>query len=324
MAGLDEFGLIAELFAPLSAGCPGAFGLKDDAAVVSSPAGMAAVLTMDAVVAGVHFLPDDPPDLVARKLVRVNLSDLAAMGAQPYGLLLAAAFPRGADEGWLRAFGRGLAEDVAGFGLCLLGGDTVATPGPATFSLTAMGWCVPGRELRRNGARAGDLLAVSGTIGDSALGLKVLRGGLSLPSEHSAFLVDRYRLPQPRVALGPALVGIAGAAMDVSDGLCADLGHICRASGVGAVVEAAKVPLSEAARAAVGAEPALIASILGGGDDYELLFTVPPGRWPEAEAAARAAGVPVTAIGRIVEGTDVSVLDAAGTPLVAQGGWRHF
>ncbi|MGE5506435.1 MAG: thiamine-phosphate kinase [Actinomycetota bacterium] len=318
---LDEFALIAELFAPLSAGFPGALGLTDDAAFIPPVDGAETVVTVDAMVAGVHFLPDDPPALVARKLVRVNLSDLAAKGATPFAVLLAAAFPAGTDAAWLRAFAAGLAEDVNGFGVALIGGDTVATPGPLTLSLTAMGRVAQGRGLLRSGARQGDHIWVSGTVGDAALGLKVLQGHLPA-SDH---LAGRYRLPQPRVGLGPRLVGLASAAMDVSDGLVQDLGHLCRASGLGAEVDATLVPLSDAAAAALAADQTLLASILAGGDDYELLFTAPAEATAAIQAAAAQAGVAVTAIGRMVAGQEVDVRGPDGKPLtLAHGGWRHF
>jgi len=318
----DEFQLIADLFAPLAAGFPGALGLRDDAAFLAAEPGMETVVTVDAMVAGVHFLADDPPDLIARKLVRVNLSDLAAKGATPFAVLLAAAFPHDIADDWLRRFAAGLAEDLRRYGVALIGGDTVATPGPLTLSLTALGRVASGRALLRAAARRGDVVWVSGTIGDGFLGLAAARGELGgLDPADSAFLAGRYRLPEPRTALGPALIGVAHAGMDVSDGLIQDLGHICRASGVGAVVEAAKVPLSAAARAA----NTPLASLLAGGDDYELLVTAPPGAEAAIAAASAAAGVPLTAIGRIVEGEGVTVMDADGRTLdLGRGGWRHF
>lgn len=319
----DEFQLIAELFAPLSAGFPGALNLTDDAALLP-PSDDETVVTMDAMVAGVHFLPDDPPDLVARKLVRVNLSDLAAKGSRPFAVLLAAAFPRGTGIDWLRRFAAGLGEDLKEYGVALIGGDTVATPGPLTLSLTALGRVGRGRAILRSGARPGDEIWVSGTIGDGALGLKAALGQLAGDVTH---LVDRYRLPRPRVQLGPRLAGIASAGMDVSDGLVQDLGHICRASGVGAVVEAALVPLSEPARAAVAVavDQSLLASALTGGDDYEILFTAPAGADAAILEAAQAAATPVTRIGRVGAGAGVEVVDASGRALaLGQGGWRHF
>jgi thiamine-monophosphate kinase len=322
-APLGEFGRIARFFAPLAAGAPGALGLTDDAALVDCPAGERLVVTVDAMVEGVHFLSRDPPDLIARKLVRVNLSDLAAMAARPVGYFLTTALPKSHGDGWLEGFAAGLAQDQAEFGITLLGGDSVSTPGPVSLTLTALGRVAVGGEVRRGGARPGDLVFVSGTIGDGALGLEAAQGkldGLLDPAE-VAFLADRYRLPRPRVGLGPRLSGLATAMMDVSDGLVGDLGHICAVSRVAGVIEAGRVPLS----AAAARLPDRLATVLTGGDDYELLFTAPPDRQADVRAAAKAAAVPVTAIGRIEAGQGVRVLDRAGSEIPLDGlGWRHF
>ncbi len=314
-----EFGLIARHFAPLAG--KGALGLGDDAALLDPPPGRTLVLAADAMVAGVHFLPDDPPETLGRKLLRVNLSDLAAMGAQPLAYLMTTAFPRDVTQDWIAAFAQGLALDQAEFGIELLGGDTVATDGPATFSLTILGHVAPGAALRRVGARPGDEAWVSGSIGDGALGLLALTGRLA-PDAH---LASRYRLPQPRVALGLRLAGLARAAMDVSDGLVQDLGHLARAAGCGAVIEAAAVPLSAPARAALAADPALLARILTGGDDYELVFAADPADSTRLQAAAAEAGVPVARIGVFTAAEGVRVRDPGGhdVPLPASG-WSHF
>jgi thiamine-monophosphate kinase len=290
-----EFELIAELFAPLAAGYPGALGLKDDAAVVDVPAGRSLIATTDTMVSGVHFLPDDPADLVAKKLLRVNLSDLAAKGARPTLYLLALSMPESTGLDWLRGFAAGLAADQGAFGITLIGGDTTSTPGPLTATVFALGEIAPGREIRRSGARPGDRVFVSGTLGDAALGLKALRGELLglAAAEHRAALVARYRLPEPRVALGQALVGIASACCDVSDGLMADLGHICETSELAAEVEAERLPLSPAARAALQQDPGLIGAIAAGGDDYELVFTAPPGRTPPSGTVEIGRCIPV-------------------------------
>lgn len=300
-----EFALIARHFRPLAG--QGGLGLSDDAALLTPPPGRELVLAADAMVAGVHFLPEDPPETIGRKLLRVNLSDLAAMGADPLAYLMTVALPRGTPDAWLAAFVAGLARDQDEFGLHVLGGDTVSTSGPVSLSLTILGTVAPGQALRRGGARPGDELWVSGTIGDGALGLRAARGEID-----SAWLADRYRLPQPRLALGRALRGVATACMDVSDGLVQDLGHLCRASGCGAVLEAARVPLSVAAR---GADLSLL---ITGGDDYELLFAAAPGTLP--------VGMAVTRIGHFTAGPpDVLVLDAAGQRLeLAAQGWSHF
>ncbi len=316
-AALDEFGRIARFFIPLAAGFPGALGLTDDAALVHPGEGRDLVVTTDALVADVHFRKQDPPDLIARKALRVNLSDLASMGAVPLCYTLATILPEACGEAWLTAFVRGLAADQAEFAIALAGGDSVRTPGPATLSVTAMGAVETGRALRRSGARPGDRVYVSGTIGDGALGLAVLAGRLA--DDAAGTLAGRYLLPQPRLALGLALVGRASAALDVSDGLVADLGHIAETSGVRIVIESDRVPLSSAARAAVAADPRLMETILTGGDDYELAFTSPE-TLPDAIA-----GVPVVCIGRVEPGAGVAVLDREGRPVtLSSGGYRHF
>lgn len=327
--GRGEFGLIAELFEPLAIGHPGALHLRDDAAILSLPKGYRMVVTTDAVVAGVHFLPDDPPELVAKKAVRVNLSDVAAMGAEPLGILVAACFPKDGGEAWIEAFARGLSEDVHAYNCPVLGGDTVATPGPATITVTALGCAPAGGELRRDGAKEGDVLMVTGTLGDAALGLKVCRGepALACLSEaHKAFLMDRYRLPRPRVSFGPVLSGMARSCLDVSDGLVGDLKHICENSHLGAEVDLDALPLSDAARAALEAEPGLLDSILCGGDDYELLFTLPEERVEQVSAAALRCGLTATPIGRMVAGSEISVRSGEGPAEPFTGGtsWSHY
>jgi thiamine-monophosphate kinase len=311
-----EFALIAKYFRPLAG--PGALNLSDDAALLTPPLGRDLVLTADAMVGGIHFLPDDPPDLIGRKLLRVNLSDLAAKGATPLGYLLTVSTPRGTPETWFAGFTAGLAQDQDEFGITLLGGDTTSTPGPISLSLTAIGHVAPGTAVHRFGASAGDAIWVTGTIGDGALGLQVAKGTISDPS---GFLLDRYRLPQPR--LGLAIGGVASAGMDVSDGLVQDLGHICRASSLGATIEATLVPLSVAARAA-GA--AWLETCLTGGDDYELLLAVPPAHEAALQQTAAARGMAVTRIGAFHSGpAHVMVRAASGEPLaLTKGGWSHF
>lgn len=323
-----EFALIARYFAPLAAGAAGAQGLRNDAALLDLGPEESAVVTVDAMVAGVHFLPEDPPDLVARKLLRVNLSDLAAMGAEARGYVMTLALPRAAEEGWVAAFVEGLAADQREFGVALLGGDTVSTPGPLSLSLTALGAVPRGRSLQRATAAAGDAVFVSGTIGDGVFGLRVLQGEFqALSQECRDTLADRYRLPRPRLALGQRLLesGLASAALDVSDGLVADLGHIAEESGLGAEIAAESVPLSDAAAAVCAVAPERRATALTGGDDYELLFTVPPDRAAEVDALAADLALPLTRIGRMTEGDALRVLDAAGRPLdLAARGWTHF
>jgi thiamine-monophosphate kinase len=315
VSGHDEFGLIARHLRPLAG--PGGLDLLDDAALLAPPPGRELVLTADAMVEGVHFLPEDPAGLVARKLLRVNLSDLAAKGAAPLGYLLTLSARRGTPDAWFAAFAAGLAEDQAHFGIVLLGGDTTSTPGALSLSLTAIGSVAPGGMVRRAGARPGDGVFVTGTIGDGALGLLAIRGEVPDPDEA---LAGRYRLPLPRLGLvTPALVR---ASMDVSDGLVQDLGHLCRASGVGAEVQVDRVPLSPAARAAGSA---WLETCITGGDDYELLLAVAPEREAALRSAASALGVAVTRIGSFDAGAGVRVLDGAGRAMsFRRGGWSHF
>jgi len=317
---LGEFELIDRLLRPLAAGFPGALALRDDAALVDVPPERQLVVAKDALVAGVHFLPEDPADLVAGKLLRVNLSDLAAMGAEPLAYLTVIGRPPQLSEAWLEAFVRGLERDQEMFGLHLIGGDTVSTTGPAFFSLTILGLVNRSTALRRDGARPGDLVCVSGTLGDAAMGLRILRG-LAAPEDLAMPLIERYRTPQPRVELGKALRGVATAAIDISDGLLADLVHVLEASGVGARIEASALPLSPATRALPGAR----SCALCGGDDYELLFTVPVERAPVLSSLARKLQLPLTVIGRTRVEPGLEVVDERGQPVALERlGWRHF
>lgn len=323
----NEFALIEELFAPLAAGYPGAYALKDDAALFSPSPDRDTVLTVDAMVAGVHFLPDDPPESVARKLLRVNLSDLAAKGATPKGYLLVTSWQADTPIAWMRGFAAGLESDQRLFGVSLWGGDTTSTPGPLTLSLTAIGEVPRGQMIRRGGAQPGDEVYVTGTVGDAALGLMVLQGKLEgLSAVQAAHLTRRYREPEPRIAFGPRLCGLAHAALDVSDGLAADLGHICEVSGVGARIEMDLVPLSDAVRAVLTRAPELVERIAGGGDDYEILFAVPPERAAEVGAVVAETGIPATRIGTLTERAEgVTILDRSGNPIrLKQLGYRHF
>ena len=312
---LTEFSLIAEFFAPL-AKSKGALGLKDDVALLRPRAGRDVVLTTDAIIAGVDFFVSDPPGTIAQKALRVNLSDLAAKGAEPFGYLLTLCLPKSIDAKWLRAFTRGLARDQKTFGITLLGGDMSSTPGPLTISVTALGTVPTGRAILRRGAKDGDLVFVSGTIGDGGGGLAALKAKRRVP-----FLIDRYRVPQPRVALGKALRGIASAALDVSDGLIADLGHIADVSKVHVAIVAARVPLSAALRKAGGDTAAAVTA----GDDYEIAFTAPRTKRAKVFAAARASNTSVTEIGWVMPGRGVGLLGVDGKAMkVAKKGWEHF
>jgi len=310
----DEFSRIADYFAPL-AGAEG-LGLLDDAAVFAPPAGRELVLTVDQMLEGVHFLSGDPPDLIARKLLRRNLSDLAAMGAVPFGYLLTTALPPGTGEEWVAAFSEGLRQDQEEFGLRLFGGDSSSAMAQTSLTATLLGHVAPGAALRRNGAKAGDGIWVTGTIGDAALGLQARRGALM---DATGFLTRRSMLPSPRVGL--ALSGIVNAAIDVSDGLLQDIGHLCRASGVAAGVEAHLIPVSPEAMI-FGRD--MLEARLTGGDDYELVLAVPGAN--ENRLRDACAGVSVTRIGVFLEGEPrVTVYDERGQPLFfPRQGWRHF
>jgi len=323
---MKEFDVIASFFAPLAEGYDGALGLCDDAALFTLDGATALVVTKDAISEGVHFLGTEDAGLIAKKLLRTNLSDLAAMGAKPAFYLLAMMLPEVTQTDWIEAFSKGLAEDQRLVGVTLTGGDTIATKGPFSASLTAMGTVPHGKALLRRDAKKGDRIYVSGTLGDSALGLALLqeRLGVEVAFADRLWLKERYLLPQPRLALGQALVGVAHGCMDISDGLVQDLGHICNASGVGAVIHRKLLPLSDAARHVVEADDAWWRAPLSGGDDYELLFTVPQAAHKQVEAIAAALSLPLTAIGEIISGAGVTVHDEHGmnvTPEVK--GYNH-
>jgi thiamine-monophosphate kinase len=323
---LGEFALIERFFAPLAKSYPLAFGLTDDAAFLRPRKGRDLVITKDVVVAGVHFLKSDAADLVARKALRVNLSDLAAKGAKPRGYLLGAVLPKRRDPSWLKKFSAGLATDQAEFRVPLIGGDTVSTPGPLTLSITAIGDVPSGARLLRSGAQAGDDIYVTGTIGDAALGLDILTGKIGCRNSGlRTYLVTRYRLPQPRLGVGPGLLTLATACLDVSDGLIADLGHICETSRLGAEIEAESMPLSAAARTILEGRPRLLNRLLTGGDDYELLFAASPANARKVAVLARQTGVEISRIGRITPGSGVRVLGPTGRPIaIKRGGYAHF
>ena len=327
----SEDALIAAYFAPLAG--RGGLGLRDDAALATPSPGHDLVVTVDMLIAGVHFFADDPPDAIARKALRVNLSDLAAKGAFPIGYLLGLALPADWTEAWLAAFTAGLAEDGRTFGCPLLGGDTVATPGPLTISVTAFGDVSAGRMVPRTGARAGDALYVTGTIGDAALGLLVRRDEpadaawrTALDPASAGALLARYLRPEPRLALREAMRTHARAAMDVSDGFRGDLGKMLALEGLTATVRAADVPFSSAAQAAIRLEPRLLPLALSGGDDYEIICAVAPDAVARFEGAASATHVACTRVGTAVAGAGpVTVVCEDGTPLAfASGSFQHF
>jgi thiamine-monophosphate kinase len=324
----NEDRLIARHFKPI-ARHPGALGLIDDAGLLVPPAGHDVVVTADAIVGGVHFFPDDPADAIARKALRVNLSDLAAKGAKPAGFLVSLALPASVREPWLKSFARGLGSDATNTHCPLLGGDTVRTPGPLTVSVAAFGTLPSGTMVRRDKAQVGDHVLVTGTIGDAALGLRLRERKAAqrwkLSATERRHLAQRYLVPEPRNAVAFAVRKYATAAMDVSDGLAGDLGKLCRASGVAAVIDVARVPLSAAARSVLQAERRLLATVLSGGDDYEIVCTVRPAHLASFQAAARAVGVPVADIGRIVRGAGATFLQPDGKAVrFARASFSHF
>ena len=322
-----EDSLIARYFRPIATN-PGAFNLDDDAAALK-PSGDDIVVTTDAIVEGVHFLPDDPPDTVARKALRVNLSDLAAKGAVPAGFVLTLAL-RNVDEAWLKPFAAALGEDATQFGCPLLGGDTVSTPGPLMISITAFGRVPPGKMVHRSGAKPGDRVMVTGTIGDAALGLAVLRGGKVHAAAGDAaareFLTGRYRVPQPRVALAEIVREYASAAMDVSDGLAGDLTKLCGVSGVSAVIDLESIPRSAAAKDLLARRIVGIEALIAGGDDYEILCAIPEDRVEAFAQAAQRAGVPVSSIGMAVAGSAIpKFIDREGKEIALEPrSYSHF
>ncbi len=328
MPALDvagEFETIHKLLAPLAHPEWGR-GLKDDVAVLPSRPGFDLVLTKDAVVEGVHFLPDDPLDTVAMKLLRVNLSDLAAKGAEPFGYLLACCWSERCGWPERQAFAAGLAADQATFGVHLLGGDTVSTPGPAFFSLTALGWTPRDRAVGRAGAQPGDLVFVTGTIGDGRLGLRAARGELALEPDRIEALTTHYRTPMPRLDFADVVRDYASAAVDVSDGLAADLAHIAEASGVGLTLNLNVLPLSAAAQAwfdgRVDPQAALV-DLATGGDDYEIAFTAHPRHEEALRREAERRLLRLTRVGEARAGAGLQVVHAGQPVILDRAGWTH-
>lgn len=326
----QEFDLIARYFAPLAASAQDALGLRDDVARLRPPAGENWIVTKDALTEGVHFLASDPPDLVARKLVRVNLSDIAAKGAVVRHYLLALFWPRGRDVAGIGHFAAGLAADQAEFGANLLGGDSVASRGPLSASLTMFGACLrPEGPVMRSGARVGDQLYVTGTIGDAFLGLQIAQGEAGdFSREDSAFLLGRYQVPQPRVAFASAIARWAKASIDVSDGLLQDCGHLARESALAVEIHAEWLPLSAPADAWVTRAPdrtAALAALASAGDDYEIAFAAPREAEPALIEAANVSGIRITRIGRFVLGADLRFIDRDGKSIaLANPGFQHF
>jgi thiamine-monophosphate kinase len=331
-----EEAIIQEYLAPLAAGYPGALGLKDDCATMTPTPGCDLVVKTDPVASGIHFFADDPPADIGWKALAVNVSDLAAKGAVPRAYLMALSFPEPPPRAWMAAFAAGLGEAQAAFGMHLIGGDTDRRPGPITVSITVFGEVPTGRMVRRAAARAGDILFVSGSLGEAALGLGLVRDGglgrtLGLSEADVQAAVRRYRRPQPRLALRAALLAHARAAMDLSDGLAKDLGRMCRASGCGARIQIDRVPRGAAAKAAIAFSPRYWNDVLAAGDDYEVLVSVAPDQADAFEAAANAAGgsasepFPTTRIGEMTGSAEIRFVDGSGSPIsLAKSGWDHF
>lgn len=325
-----EFALIKRFFAPLATD-PGSFDLMDDAAVLAPRPGFDLVLTKDVLAAGVHFFADDLPDAIAQKALRVNLSDLAAKGATPKGYLLGLALPENWSVDWLERFCAGLAADQSQYDVVLLGGDTIRSGNGLQVSITAIGEVPEGCAVRRSGAKAGDILFVTGTLGDGAGGLQVrldeeFAGRYALEHEDVAHLEGRYLRPQPRVGLAEVVREFGTAAMDISDGLVADAQHLAGASGVDIALTLEAVPLSPALAKIREADGSTFAKLINGGDDYEILVCVPPARADAFEAAAGSRACAVTRIGIAVEGEGAVITRGEGGDLDpgSIGGFRHF
>ena len=327
----SEEAIIAAFWAPLAEGFPGAFGLKDDCAAISLPPGFDLVVTTDAVVAGVHVLPDENPGAIGWKALAVNVSDLVAKGASPLAYLMSFGLPEMPERNWLAEFAQGLARAQAAFGCRLIGGDTDRVPGPLSVSITALGTIPRGRFVQRATAQAGDLVYVSGTIGDAALGLALRRdpslaARWKLGAAGAAQLESRFSMPVPPVALAGVIRAYARAAIDISDGLVKDFDRLCRTSHVGGRLDAARVPLSAPAGAVVADKCVALEALLTGGEDYEVLAIVAPERAADFEHAAAASGHPVTRIGVILDASDgIGVIGTDGRSMTFTAtGWDHF
>ena len=323
---LSEFDLIRRFFAPLTYNFSGARGLKDDAAIVSVAPGNELVVTCDSIVEGIHFRYEDGPEDIAARGLRVNLSDLAAMGAKPMAYLMALSLPSAMSEDWWQRFVSQLSVDQSNFGISLVGGDTVLTTGPLTLTVTAIGQVKIGKALTRDGAQIGDRIFVTGNIGDASLGLKILKGELSeIPKTESENLVRSFLRPEPRVTLGQSLVDIANAVVDVSDGLVADIGHICRGSNLGARINIESIPFSPCVVSHLKFQPNMVLALITAGDDYELAFTAPAGARKQLERLAGDMGVRMADIGEVIKAPGVILVDSIGEQIELEGdGYRHF
>jgi thiamine-monophosphate kinase len=318
----DEFGWIASL-RDLTLGDERALGLADDAAVLPARPGYDLVISKDAMVEGVHFPVDEAPDVIGRRLLRTSLSDLAAKAATPFGYFLMTAWPAGRGAAYRAAFRHGLELDGREFGVALLGGDTVSSPGPFTVSATVLGWAEAGRAVLRSGARPGDALMVCGVVGDGWLGLLATEGKVPDPG---GALARHYRLPTPMLVLRETLVAYAHAAADVSDGLIADAGHIAEASGLGLDIDLDGLPISRGALAWRDLQPDRAASLMAlatGGDDYAVVCAVPAGQEGAFAGAVESLALPVAKLGVFGEQLGVRVTSGGRPVEPRQAGWRH-
>jgi thiamine-monophosphate kinase len=329
MSSTGEFEFIRQRLAPLAANYPGAFDLTDDAAVLSVPDGQEIVVTSDTLIEGVHFLADDPANSVAIKALRVSVSDLSAMGATPSACMLSISWPREGSDEQRERFVDGLAQECAARGISLIGGDTTVTDGPWTVTGTLFGLAPKGGVVRRSGARPGDILAVTGSIGNSGLGLQVARGTVDLNPALNTRLVKHYRVPPVRSDTAGFVRQFASAAIDISDGLIADSGHLANASGVGICLELQKIPVSAGLvefwlRDHDSRIDGLV-FLATCGDDYELLLSIPADRFEAAAVAFASKECALTAIGHVVKRRGVTVLGEGGAELqIGKAGFTHF
>lgn len=324
MTRSGEFEWIARYLAPLSG--DGSFGLVDDAALLELPAGKRCVVTQDAIVERIHFLPGDPPELVARKALRVNVSDIVAKGALPFAYCLALGVPDRWHDGDMEAFAGGLRSDQDNFGLTLAGGDTCRSPDQLHVCVTMFGLVEPKRYVSRIGADPGDGIFVTGTIGDAAIGLRVAMREMLAPNDERTHFLDAYQLPKPYLAMSAIVAEFASASMDISDGLIGDCRKLCTASHVSAELQRDAIPLSAAVRRCVETDGGSWSHVLTGGDDYQVLCTVKPSRCEDFVGTAATAAIPVSRIGTIVEGKKGTVtLDIDGDQVSIDGdSYTHF
>lgn len=324
----NEFDIIATYFAPLASQNKASLGLLDDAAILDIPAESSLVITKDAITEGTHFFATDPVELLGRKLLRTNLSDLAAMGASPLGYLLALILPSTTPPDWFLQFTKGLKEDQDLFQIPLLGGDTVSHQGPLTLSITALGLVPKSKAITRSLAKPGDAIMVSGTIGDSMLGLMLLQKHLEITAlldKERDFLISRYHLPQPRTMLGQYLCGVASSAIDISDGLIQDLKHILSNSSIGAEINLDLIPYSEPAKSLISTNPSLSSRMITGGDDYELCFTIDETKLMLLQERLKHEETPITRIGTITTNKELKLFShgkRVDTPVM--NGYQHF